>query len=261
MGTNESWLRVTTFYLPPDQESAVEFVKSTVGDVTRLLRSQPGYAGGYWGDSPDERIYGAVLHWNSLKAIQDASEVLEQQQARRAASGFLVKDVRNIQVTAMWREGRRQESSPGQPARVVERPLQLPASGLVTGHPHQSRLRPGSEGEGAVVQTQLRIHYSRLAPEHEERGLAYLRSSGSEARALLQAQPGFRLGYAGRVLGSDLFASITYWADPQALRDAEPLMAKFESDRAPYGFTTESLSTMHLFALSSYVKPQMAGAV
>ena len=258
MGTSESWLRVTTFNLPPDQESAVEFVKASVGDVTRLLRSQPGYAGGYWGDSPDDRTYGAVLHWNSLQAIQDATEVLEQQQARRAASGFQVKDVRNIQVTAIWREGRRQESSEaGGPARVVERPLQLPANALVPGHPHQARSRPGSDE--AVVQTQLRIHYSRLDPADEDRGLAHLRSSGPDSRALLQAQPGFRLGYAGRVQGSGLIASISYWADPRALRDAEPLMAKFESDRAQFGITTESKSTMHLFALPAYVEPQLVG--
>ncbi len=258
MGTSESWLRVTTFKLPADQESAVEFVKSSVGDVTRLLRSQPGYGGGYWGDSPEERTYGAVLHWSSLRAIQDASEVLEQQQARRAASGFQVKDVRNIQVSAMWREARRMEASEaGAVARVVERPLQLPASTLVPGHPHQARSRPGSEE--AVVQTQLRIHYSRLDPANEEGGLDYLRSSGPASRALMQAQPGFRLGYAGRVQGSGLIASISYWSDTQALRDAETMMTGFETNRAEYGITTESKSTLHLFALPAYVKPQMAG--
>lgn len=258
MGTSESWLRVTIFKLPADRESAVEFVKSSVGDVTRLLRSQPGYAGGYWGDSPADRTYGAVLHWSSLKAIEDATEVLIQQQARRAASGFQVQDVRNIQVSAMWREARRQEASEaGGPARVVERPLQLPASGLVPGHPHQARSRPGSDE--AAVQTQLRIHYSRLDPADEERGLAYLRSSGPDSRALMQAQPGFRLGYAGRVQGTGWIASISYWGDTQALRDAEPLMAKLESDRAAYGITTESLRTLQLFALPAYVKPQMAG--
>lgn len=260
MGTSENWLRVTTFNLPFDQESAVEFVKSSVGDVTRLLRSQPGYAGGYWGDSPADRTYGAVLHWNSLQAIQDATEVLEQQQARRAASGFQVKDVRNIQVYAVWREARRQEASEaGGPARVVERPWQLPATALVPGHPHQARSRPGSDE--AAVQTQLRIHYSRLDPADEARGLAYLRSSGPESRALMQEHPGFRLGYAGRAQGSGLIASISYWADAQALRDAEPMMAEFETDRAAYGITTESKSTLHLFALPAYVKPQMAGAV
>lgn len=258
MGTSESWLRVTIFKLPADRENAVEFVRGSVGDVTRLLRSQPGYAGGYWGDSPDDRTYGAVLHWSSLKAIQDATEVLEQQQARRAAAGFQVQDVRNIQVSAMWREARRQEASEaGGPARVIERPLQLPASALVPGHPHQARSRAGSAE--AIVQTQLRIHYSRLDPADEQRGLAYLRSSGPDSRALMQAQPGFRLGYAGRVQGSGLIASITYWGDAQALSDAEPMMAKFETDRAAYGITTESRRTMHLFALPAYVMPQMAG--
>lgn len=260
MATSESWLRVTTFALPADRENAVEFVRDSVGDVTRLLRSQPGYAGGYWGDSPHDRTYGAVLHWRSLKAIQDATEVLEQQQARRAAAGFQVRDVRNIHVSAMWREGRRQEASEaGGPARVVERPLQLPASGLVAGHPHQARTRPGSDE--AVVQTQLRIHYSRLDPADEERGLAYLRSSGPDMRALMQAQPGFRLGYAGRVQGSGLIASISYWSDPQALRDAEPMMTTFERDRALYGITTEGKHTLHLFSLPAYVKPELAGVV
>jgi hypothetical protein len=75
----------------------------------------------------------------------------------------------------------------------------------------------------------------------------------------MQAQPGFLLGYAGRVQGTGLIASISYWADPQALSEAEPLMAKFENDRAAYGMTTESRRTMHLFAVPAYVTPQVVG--
>lgn len=256
MGTNEICIRVTTFNLPPDQDNAVEFVKSTVGDVTRLMKSQRGYSGGYWGDSPQDRTYGAVLHWSSLQAIEDAREVLEGQLARRAASGFHVRDVRNIQVTAMWREGRRQEGMDGGAARMVERPLQIPARALVHGHPHQVRSKSGSDG--SETQTQLRIHYSRLDPADEARGLAYLRDSGADSRARMQAQPGFRLGYAGRVQGSGLIASLTYWSDPEGLAGGEPLMATLASERAAYGIVTESESTLRLFALPAYVKPQMA---
>lgn len=258
MGTNATWLRVTIFNLPADQASAVEFVRSSVGDVTRLFRSQPGYSGGYWGNSPEDRTFGAVLHWSSLKAIRDAMEVLEQQQARRAASGFQVADVKNIQVSAMWREARQQATSEaGGPARVVERPLQLPATSLVPGHPHEMRSRQGSDE--VHVETQLRIHFSRLDESDPERALDYLRSTAADARAHMQAQPGFRLGYAGRVPATGAVATITYWSNPQALKDAEPALAKLQAEREEQGIYPHSVRTLQLFALPAYVKPELAG--
>ncbi len=258
--TSETWIRVTTFNLPVDQESAVAYVRSSVGDVTRLLRSQPGYAGGYWGDSPADRTYSAVLHWNGLKAIQDATEVLEAQLARRAAAGFPVLDVKNVQVSAMWREARQLAASEaGGPARSVERPLQLPASSLVPGHPHQARSREGSDE--VHVDTVLRIHFSRLEESNPDRGLAYLRSTAADARALMQLQPGFKLGYAGRVPATGAMATITYWSNPQALKDAEPALASLESERLRFGIYTDTVRTLQLFALPAYVKPQMAEVV
>lgn len=257
MATNDSWLRITTFALPSDQSSAVEYVRSSVSDVTRLFRGQRGYTGGYWGDCPEDRTYSAVLHWTSLEAIQDAGKVLEEQLARRAAAGFKVLDVKNIRITAVWREARQAAAGDGRPARVVERPLQLPASSLVSGHPAQARA--GQDSAEVHVDTRLHILTSRLDPRDEARSLAYLQSTADATREVLQSQRGFRLAYRGRIEGGGSVVTLTYWSDGRALRDAEPAMDRLMAERAANGVEIESVRALHLFALPSYVKPEMAG--
>lgn len=256
MTTSESWLRVTVFSLPVDQESGEEFVRSSVGESSRILKSQPGYAGGYWGDSPVDRTFGAVLHWSGIGAIEAAAEVLDQLKARRAGLGFTMVDVQNIRVTAVWREARQRSSAedPGK-ARSVERPFQLPTAALVAGHPHAMRM---SKRTGEVtVDTRLRIQYSHA---DDAAGLSYLRDTGAVARALMQAQPGFRLGYAGRIPATGAVAVISYWSSQEALDNAEPALATLQKERQKHGITDDTIRSFRLFALPAEVAPEMAGA-
>jgi hypothetical protein len=259
MTTSQSWLRVTVFQLPADQDSGEEFVRSSVDESSRVLKSQPGYAGGYWGDSPADRTFGAVLHWSSLQAIEDATVVLDQLKARRAGQGFPMLDVRNIQLYAVWREARQQsDSEGGGRTRPIERPLFLPSAALVAGHPHQVRSRPGADD--VTVDTRLRIQYFRVDHPDQSRSLDYFRSAGPEARALLQAQPGFRLGYVGHIQGTGGIAVITYWADQRALEGAEPAFTKLLRERGSHGITLSSVRNFRLFALPAGIQPELAGA-
>jgi hypothetical protein len=228
----ESWLRIVTFALPEDRQVSSVDVAASLGGSAEILRRQPGFKGAYWGESPEDRTIAAVMHWSGLAAIEGAVDALRALTARRAEAGFIRTNAENIKLYAMYSDPRRS--------------ISVPPSGLVAGHAHGWRGRAERGGE-ILLDTRLRIVLSRVRGADDGDALRILRARSAESRALVQAQPGFVLGYAGANPDTGTAAAVTYWADADALMGAEPVLNQLLNDREETGVITESIRTFRLF--------------
>jgi len=242
----ESWLRIVTFALPDDPNIDSDFVAASLSGSAAILRQQAGFKGAYWGESPADRTISAVMHWSSLDAIEASVPALRELTARRTNAGFHLLSAENIKLYAMYSD----------PTRSIS----VPPSGMVAGHPHRWRNR-SENGDLTNSETRMRVVLSRVRDEDDTDALQRLRARAGDSRAVVQSLPGFLLGYAGANPDTRTAAAVTYWADLDSLRRAEPALTQVLRDREEHGVITESIRTFRLFPAPREVRePAPTGA-
>jgi hypothetical protein len=101
-----------------------------------------------------------------------------------------------------------------------------------------------------MTETWMRVVVYHAAPGAEPEAAAkYLRSSTSDTLALLEKQPGFRLGYWGHNPVSGEMSAVTYWETLDAIHRADPMLDKLHERRAEHGIRVISARNIRLFAV------------
>lgn len=98
----DTWLRVA-LYRPerPDDQEALDYLRSSTNSAIRMLEQRPGFRIGYWGHDPVDGTMAAVTYWDSLDAIKAAAADLEQLHADRAAHGIATDVIANLNLFPM----------------------------------------------------------------------------------------------------------------------------------------------------------------
>jgi heme-degrading monooxygenase HmoA len=81
--------------------------------------------------------------------------------------------------------------------------------------------------------------------------VGYLQESTTRTLAMLENQPGFRLGYWGLDPDEGTMAAVTYWNSQEAIEAAGEQLNKLREERAAHGITVESIQNVQLFTVSA----------
>lgn len=94
-----NWLRVVFYDAESGKDAeAVEHLRASTHSALRMLKQQPGFRVGYWGQDPVVGTMAAVTYWGGLDYIRQADAQLEQLHVERGEHGSEVSDVLNLQL-------------------------------------------------------------------------------------------------------------------------------------------------------------------
>jgi len=98
----ETWLRVVIYRADdPNDQDAVNYLKTSTTATLAMLEKRPGFRLGYWGLDPDEGTMAAVTYWTSLESIHDAHAELDKLDTERAQHGITIESTQNVQLFAV----------------------------------------------------------------------------------------------------------------------------------------------------------------
>lgn len=99
------------------------------------------------------------------------------------------------------------------------------------------------------TETWLRVVIYRATDPDDRAALGYLQESTTRTLAMLENQPGFRLGYWGLDPDEGTMAAVTYWNSQEAIEAAGEQLHKLREERAAHGITVESIQNVQLFTV------------
>jgi|SRR5581483_1857966 len=98
-------------------------------------------------------------------------------------------------------------------------------------------------------ETWLRVVIYRAEDANDPSALEYMKNSTAQTLALLEGQPGFRLGYWGLDPDEGTMAAVTYWNSEAAIEQAGVQLAKLQAERREHGIVVESVQNVQLFTV------------
>jgi hypothetical protein len=98
-------------------------------------------------------------------------------------------------------------------------------------------------------ETWLRVVIYRAEDANNESALAYMKESTTRTLAMLEGQPGFRLGYWGLDPDEGTMAAVTYWSSEDAIEAAGAQLGKLHEERAAHGISVDSVQNVQLFTV------------
>lgn len=99
------------------------------------------------------------------------------------------------------------------------------------------------------TETWLRVVIYRADDPNDEAAVRYMKDSTSATLAMMESQPGFRLGYWGLDPDEGTMAAVTYWSSYDAIENAAGQLGKLHQERAEHGITLESIQNVQLFTV------------
>jgi hypothetical protein len=100
-----------------------------------------------------------------------------------------------------------------------------------------------------AAETWLRVVIYRARNIGDEAALEYMKESTTQALAMLEGQPGFRLGYWGIDPEEGTMAAVTYWSSEDAIQRATVQLIRLHEQRATHGISVESVQNVQLFTV------------
>lgn len=94
-----NWLRVVRYR--PDKandDSTIDYLKSSTESAVGVLRAHRGFRVGYWGHDPVDGAMAAVTYWDGRSAIEDAQSDLDRLHKERAEHGMSNESVLNLEL-------------------------------------------------------------------------------------------------------------------------------------------------------------------
>jgi hypothetical protein len=100
-----------------------------------------------------------------------------------------------------------------------------------------------------AAETWLRVVIYRANDPTDDAAVKYMQESTAATLAMLENQPGFRLGYWGLDPEEGTMAAVTYWNSESAIASALGELGKLHQERASHGITIESTQNVQLFTV------------
>ncbi|HEX3830053.1 MAG TPA: hypothetical protein VHV82_22540 [Sporichthyaceae bacterium] len=98
-------------------------------------------------------------------------------------------------------------------------------------------------------ETWLRVVIYRARDIGDRAALDYMKESTTQTLAMLEGQPGFRLGYWGVDPDEGTMAAVTYWSSEDAIQRATAQLIRLHEQRAAHGISVESIQNVQLFSV------------
>jgi len=98
-------------------------------------------------------------------------------------------------------------------------------------------------------ETWLRVVIYRAQDIDDPAALDYMKESTTQTLAMLEGQPGFRLGYWGIDPDAGTMAAVTYWSSEDAIQRATAQLIRLHEQRAAHGISVESVHNVQLFSV------------
>jgi heme-degrading monooxygenase HmoA len=98
-------------------------------------------------------------------------------------------------------------------------------------------------------ETWLRVVIYRTRDIGNAAALDYMKESTTQTLAMLEGQPGFRLGYWGLDPDEGTMAAVTYWSSEDAITRATAQLIRLHEQRAAHGISVESIQNVQLFTV------------
>lgn len=93
---SSNWLRVYLYDAQSKDARTAEHLRNSTEDVIKVLKSQPGFRIGYWGQDPETNKFAAITYWDGLESINLAAPELERLHQLRKEHGLANGTVLNL---------------------------------------------------------------------------------------------------------------------------------------------------------------------